>query len=512
MPATSTQPGISESANYRADTLHHTYCDSPTSIEEIKRLSIRGAAIAAASQCTTISLHVISVAVLSRVLVPEDFGMVAMVTVFTAFAGVFRDFGLTAASVQRATLSKAQMSTLFWMNVAVGALLTILVAASSPLVASFYNIPALQPLTVLLSTSFFISSFGAQHAALLMRSMAFVRLGIASALGALVTLLVTVTLATNEFGFWALAYGTLSGSAVTTLITILASPFRPGLPVRKCGVRDMFNFGAHTTAFEVINHVHRNIDNLLIGCVWGPTALGIYTRAYTVMMFPIQSIRTPIHSVAFPALSRLSNDPPALQRYYLRATTLVALISMPTAAFLFSAASPMVDLLFGSHWSDVKPVLRGLALAGFIQPVAGFSGTLLQGMGMARRRMECGLINTVILSLAMLGGLSWGAEGVAIAYGVGNYVALAPYLWWAFRPTPVTLTKFAASCSSSFIASILAAATTAGLSPLMSGIAPWYEVTVLALVFTFAYGCALLVSSVGRTRLLPIAQDCAQRG
>ena len=413
----------------------------------LKRKSVRGGAVTMVSQAITIAIHLISTVVLARLLSPDDYGVLVMVMAVTGFAGLFRDLGLSSAAIQKKDLSSAQQSNLFWLNVAVGTLLTVLVAAASPLVAWFYGNPELTVVTLILSLNFLIGSFGTQHGARLAREMQFGRQSIATISGAVLSLVVSITFALHDFSYWSLVWGYLAGGLTTTLLLFVLSPFRPGLPSKGTELREMMKFGAQITAFDFVNYFQRNLDNILIGKFWGPGVLGLYSRAYSLLMLPISSIRGPINAVAFPALSRLQNEPEAFRDYYLKTTSLIALLSMPLAAFLFVCSRPIIELVLGAQWLGVAPIFSYLALAAFIQPSSGFAGSLLLSLGQGRRYLSCGLFNTILLSLCFIIGVHWGAKGVAIGYAIGNYVVLYPWLFWAFRDSPVCFSMFAKSCA-----------------------------------------------------------------
>ena len=231
------------------------------------------------------------------------------------------------------TPSKA---TLFWINVAFG-----LHADRCRLRRrhrwwrGFIASLKLRWVTIALSASFVIGSLATQSGALLVREMRFGRQAVATISRRAGKLDVSVALALRGFRYWSLVWGQLGGGLTTTCLMFVLSPFRPGLPSRGTGLKEMLKFGANITAFDFVNYFHRNLDNILIGRFWGAEALGLYSRAYALLMFPITNLRGPINAVAFPAMSRLQNQPVAFRAYYLRVTSLLALLSMPLTAFLF---------------------------------------------------------------------------------------------------------------------------------------------------------------------------------
>ena len=199
--------------------------------------------------------------------------------------------------------------------------------------------------------------------------MEFGKRATASTLGAIVGLAIAVLLAYWGYSFWALIWSSVGSSISSSIVLAFLSSFRPGLPDFGADIRRMVAFGANVTLFDLVNYFHRNLDNVLIGKVWGDEPLGYYSRAYALLMLPIQRIRGPLNTVAFPALSRLHGQPEEYRKYFRRLVSAVAYGSMPLTAFLFVASRPLVEIALGPGWSGVVPLFAVLAIAGFIQPV-----------------------------------------------------------------------------------------------------------------------------------------------
>ena len=407
------------------------------------------------SQGISIVIQLASTVVLARLLSPRDYGVMAMVVAITSFAGLFRDLGLSSAAIQKHNLTNAQQSNLFWLNVALGAALTVGLAAASPLVVWFYHKPEVLWVTVAMSTCFLIGSLAAQSNALLVREMRFGRQAVATISGVLVSLTISVMLALHGFRYWSLVCGQLAAVLTSTCLLFALSSFRPGLPSRGTGVREMLKFGAHITAFDFVNYFHRNLDNILIGRYWGAGSLGLYSRAYALLMFPIANLRGPIMAVGFPAMSRLQSQPAAYRNYYRRIASMLALSSMPFTAFLFLASKPIIQIALGSQWTGVIPIFAILATVAFVQPVITLWGMVLMSRGMGRRYLHIGIFNTACSAAGFLAGLHWGPVGVAAGYAVATYLTAYPVLAWTFRGTPLCFQDFLSSILRPLTASII---------------------------------------------------------
>lgn len=449
-------------------------------------------------------MTIASTVILARLLSPEDYGLMAMVLTVTAFAGLFRDLGLSAAAVQKRTLSRPEQSNLFWINLGCGSVLTLALALAAPLVARFYGRADVLEVTVLLSTSFVITSLGTQSGAALVRQMHFGRQAVAVVSGGAVNLLAAVILAHQGLGYWSLVWGRLAGQAVTTAVLLVLSPFRPTWPNRTIKMKALLRFGANVAAFDFVNYFHRNLDNVLIGRFCGTEALGLYNRAYTLLMFPISNVRAPVNAVAFPALSRLQDTPELFRSYYVRATSLIAMLSMPLAAFLFVAADPIIEFALGERWLSVSPIFSILAVAAFIQPAAGFAGSLMLAMGQGGRYVQVGVCTTVVYVASFAIGLPWGPVGVAVSYTLANYLVLWPWMTWAFRKSPVRFRDFVGACTFPLLMSLTAGLGMVGVSPWLAGMPVVLELVALVGVMTAICAGALLLTRTGRgyTRMI----------
>ena len=277
--------------------------------QDLAQKSVRGGMATMTAQVIRFVLGTASTVVLARLLTPEDFGLIAMVTVVVGFAQMFKDAGLSMATVQKDRISHEQISTLFWINIIISAFLGVCVLVASPLVAKFYGRPELAAVTAVLSVSFIMSGLTIQHQALLRRHMRFGSLAIIQIVSQIITLVVTIVLALLGWRYWALVGGTITTALTGMILTLFFCPWVPGRMRKGTGIRDMLKFGMNLTSSSFLNYASRNVDKILIGATWGAGSLGLYNKAYSLLLLPIGEINAPMSSVAIPALSRLQNDP-----------------------------------------------------------------------------------------------------------------------------------------------------------------------------------------------------------
>lgn len=429
-------------------------------VDDLKLRSVRGGAHTVAATGARHVLDLVSVVFLARLLTPADFGLVAMATAVIGFLATFKDAGLSAATVQREDLREEQVSLLFWLNVVVSMALVIAIAATSPLVAWFYGDERLLWITVALAGAFLFGGLEAQHAALLQRQMRFGTLAWTRLVAQAAGILAAIAAASAGWGTWALVVRALVTPAVSMVAVWSAMPWRPGLPRLEVGARGLVRFGGYMSGFRAVNYVGRNLDNVLIGGFVGGSALGLYSKAYALLMLPLNLMNGPISRVAVPALSRLQGDPERMLSYYAKALTLVVTFSMPVVAWLASVADSFVLTVLGDQWREAIHLFRILVIPAFIGTFNVAVGWVFVSLGHVERQLRCGLANTAVNIVAISIGLQWGVEGVAWALVVSSASKRLPTIAYCYYGTPFTLTLLGRVLWRPAAASVLAGWTT----------------------------------------------------
>jgi O-antigen/teichoic acid export membrane protein len=411
---------------------------------DLRRRSVRGGAVTLASQGTKFLLTMGSTAILGRILLPSDFGLLGQVFAITGFVEIFRDMGLSAATIQRAELNQKQVSTLFWINAALGATMCLVACALAPGIAWFYGEPRLLEITMVLGITFVLSGLNVQHNALLKRNMRFKALAtsdITSFAFGIVAAIVAANLLSAEHKYWALVVQQLGRAVVGTLMTWYQSGWRPGLPSRSSGVGSMLKFGGNQAGAESVIFLSRNMDNLLIGWKLGQGVLGLYMKAYQLLLLPIQQINRPISQVALPALSRLQNEPERYRNYYKKAIVWVVGMGMPVVTFMFVSAEDLILTVLGPNWGEAVPLFRVLAPAAFMGTFNVATGWVFVSTGQPGRQFRWSMFTSALTIAGYFVGLRWGAMGVAAAFSI-VYCGVTmgpPGLIYCYRNSPVRL-------------------------------------------------------------------------
>jgi O-antigen/teichoic acid export membrane protein len=464
--------------------------------------SVRSGITTVSAQACKFILSTAGTIVLARLLTPKDFGLIAMVAVVIGFADMFKDAGLSMATVQKDRISHEQISTLFWINILISAFLGLCVLAASPLVAKFYGRPELAAVTAALSVSFIISGLMIQHQALLRRHMQFGTLAIIQIASQIITLGATIVLALFGWRYWALVSGTITTALTSTLMTLFFCPWIPGRMKKGTGIRDMLKFGGHLTGFNFVNYFARNLDNILIGKYYGSQSLGLYSKAYSLLMLPLRQINSPISAVAIPVLSRLQNDPEQYRKYYLKAISLMAFITLPGVMFMIVMSKGIIVLLLGPQWSEASRIFSVLGFAAFLQPIANTTGWLFISQNRTKHMLQWGVVGGILTIISFVIGIPWGAFGVAVSYAVSGIFIRTPLLFWFVgRQGPIkTIDLYRALLFPGFVALCVA-----------SVLLPWCRIAdqfnslvniIVALALTGTITLlSLIVSSTGRNLL-----------
>lgn len=409
-----------ENRHFRTDHLH----------DDLGGRTARGGAVTITSQGIKFFTSMAATVVLARLLTPQDYGMIGMVAVVTGFISMFKDLGLSTATIQKEKITGDQISTLFWINVGLSIAVMLLTTAIAPGVAWIYGEPRLTLITMGFAAGFLFGGLTVQHEALLRRQMRFSALATTEVISIVVGLIVAIALAWRGAGYWALVANQLvQGSAYAIGVWIVCD-WRPGRPARYSGIRSMLAFGGNLTGFHVVNYFARNLDNMLIGLFWGSRQLGLYAKAYQLLLLPIDQINAPIAAVAIPALSRLTDSPERYRKAYLRILEKIALVTMPGMAFMIATSDWLVILILGPQWIQASRIFALLGLVGLLQPIANTTGWLFITQGRTREVFHWGVVSGAIMIISILVGLPWGAVGVATSYSVVYLSIVAPLLFW----------------------------------------------------------------------------------
>ena len=412
-------------------------------MESIGGRTARGGLITIVSHGCKFAVSIVATAILARLLTPNDYGLIGMAAVITVFVSMFKDLGLSLATVQRAEINYEQISTLFWINLAFSGLITILLVIASPLIGWFYGEPRVTRIAAVTAIGFIIGGLSVQHEALLKRQMRFFALSTIAFVAMTFGYAVGIALAWDGASYWALVFSQLGLLSANTVGVWLACRWIPGPPRRYSGVRSMLSFGRDISGYSAINYFSKNADVLLIGKFRGAKELGFYSKSSQILGLPTDQINEPVTSVAIPALSRLAHDPERYREAYKKMVEKILMVTMPTVALIIATSDWVVRIMLGPQWAATSKILVLMGIYFLFQPICNTCGWLLVTQGRTRDMLRWSLINAPFSLLAIIIGVRWGAIGVAASYSFVQLLVVDPLqFWFVGRRGPVRTGDF----------------------------------------------------------------------
>ncbi|MHA6964802.1 lipopolysaccharide biosynthesis protein [Zobellella denitrificans] len=430
----------------------------------LKEHAVKSAGVTLAAQGIKLILQIGSIAILARLLEPSDFGLVAMVTVFTGLALQLMEGGLSMATIQRDQITHAQVSNLFWINSALGACLCLLGILISPLVATIYNEPRLTLVMMAMSLTFLIGGLSVQHDALLRRQMRFKALSVIDILSMAAGIIAGIAAALAGLQYWALVLTPNVTFLTKTIMRWLSICWVPSMISRGSGVRPLLSFGANLTGANFIGYMASNLTPFAVGFIGGAQSLGLFNRANMLTSIPSSQMLPPVMNVVQPTLARVANDPERLRNTITSIMGKLVMGTMFVTLVMAVLADWIVQLFLGSGWDGAVPIFRMLAVFSLVEPIAGFLAVSLVAIGNAKALLRWKAITLSILIVSIGIGSIWGAVGIVAAYALsGVFIRLPGFLFYASRYLPITFGEFIKVLIPSVVCAVSTVATMYGL-------------------------------------------------
>lgn len=427
-------------------------------MKDLKRKTIHGGFVAVSAQTAKFVLRTFSLVVLARLLEPRDFGLVGMVTAITGVLGIFKDAGLSMVTIQRANITDEQISTLFWLNMLVGVVLFGLSLAIAPVLVAFYRESCLFWITAVLASGFVFSGVAAQHQALLQRQMRFFALAAIEVSSLSISIAVAIAMAASGYGYWALVGMFAMSPAITSILVWLAAAWIPGMPRRKVGARSMLRFGGTVSLNGLIYYIATNTDKILLGRFCGAEALGIYGRGYQLISIPTENLNSAVGSVAFPALSRIQNDPDRFKNYFIKGYSLVLALTLPVTIACALFADEIIFVVLGPKWKDVAPIFRLLAPTVLAFALINPFSWVLASMGLVGKALKIALVVAPVMIAGYVVGLAYGPVGVAFGYSAVMTLLIVPVIAWAKHGLLISSREILEAIHRPLLSAVMAAA------------------------------------------------------
>lgn len=352
-----------------------------------------------------IIIHILTTAILARLLTPAEFGVVAVVVVFTTFFSLLTEMGIGPAIIQQQDLSERETSHIFIFTVCVGFVTSIIFFLLAPWVAAFYKDMVYASITRILAITIFFSTATIVPIALLNKRHQFALVSKVSITANLIVSILTVWLVFQGFSFYSIALRSVLLSSSIFILTLIFSKPILRLEFQRNSLKKIFNFSIYQFLFNLINYFSRNLDNLLIGKFLGVSSLGLYDKAYSLMMYPVQNLTHVITPILHPVLAKYQNDHQFIYDTYLRLVKILALVGIPISVFFYFSSAEIIYIFYGDKWLAIVPTFRILAITIWIQVILSSSGTIFQIVNRADMLFYSGALSAVIMITAIIAGV-----------------------------------------------------------------------------------------------------------
>jgi teichuronic acid exporter len=354
--------------------------------------------------------------VVMRLLEPSDYGLLAMASVFVAFLLMMSEIGLGPALIQKVEISTETLNQAFGVILTVNATLLILLNLLAGTIAEFFGDDRLVPIIRTLSLQFPLIALTVIPEVLLQRGLKFRNRSLIDLSSAVVSSIVTLSMALAHYGVWSLVIGNLVGSGLKAVAVNGVSPFLPRPSFSWHGMRDLFRFGGNVTFSRMLWFFFSQADAIIVGRVLGKEVLGLYSVAMHLASLPVQRVSAILNQVAFPAVSRFQGDKDIIRDHLLKVLGLLSLFAFPVLWGISSSADEIVLVFLGHQWERAALPLQLLALIMPLRMQVTFLSSITDGLGRPELGLHNVLLGCLVMPAAFYVGSNWGLTGIALAW------------------------------------------------------------------------------------------------
>jgi len=457
--------------------------------------------------------------ILARLLSPEEFGLIGMLTVFLAVAGTFTDAGFTQALIRKQDCTDTDFSTVFYFNLGTGVCLYGLLFIFAPYVAAFYEEPELTSLLRVLGCLVIINSFTIIQRTILTKRVDFKLQAKISVITTILSGILGIYMAFKGFGVWSLVAKNISQSILASVFLWLWNQWRPILVFSKESFTSLFGFGSKLMVSSLIDTLGRNIYLLVVGKVFSAEVLGYYTRAMMFRDLPSSNLSAIIARVSFPVLSQLQGDTAQLKAAYRRLITSSMLIAFVLMLGMAASAEAMIITLIGEQWRESIILLQSLCIVGMLYPLHSLNLNMLNVQGRSDLFLRLEIIKKTMIIPVVLIGMKYGLLAMISGMMVTSIIAYFLNSYWSGREIDYSSWNQIVDILPSF----LVAATMAGFVYLLGQLLDYNYFVIFALqVLAGGISTVLLceifkleayryIKATALAKLLPLLKNVSKR-
>ena len=440
----------------KTDNKYAQLFDTSRISKDIKQKSVKAGLANLISQGVSLFISLVRAAILARLLTPEDYGVFTMVVVVTHFALIFKDLGLSTATIREKEITHSQVSNLFWINTLVGLFSMAIVMAISPVIVWFYHDNRLSRIALVLSVSFLFGGLSVQHQALLKRQMEFGKIAFLTIFSSIVSSIIGVLLAWLHYDYWALIWMDIATNFFLMVGFWYFTGWKPGLPVKGVGTRKIIKIGFDVAGLNAFSTLTQSIDKIIAGRISNASNLGLYSKGNQVPEMVSGQFRMAFFSVALPALATLQSEQKRFEQYYYKFLYIISAVTMPLSVFCFVFADEIIQIYFGPQWTGAAIYMRIFSLHSFLLPAITTLDQVPLALGHSRKYLVGGIARSIgtILCVAT-GAYFYGIVGVATGVAIANLITFIPFFLICAQDSPITFKDYFKTLSVPLLSSVV---------------------------------------------------------
>lgn len=365
-------------------------------MSSLRDKTIKGVIWSAVERFASQGVEFIFGILIARLLLPEDYGVIAMLNIFLAISRTFIDSGFETALIRKADRTDTDFQTVFYFNIIVSVVCYIILWIASPFIAEFYETPLLESVTKVVALNLIFNALAGIQSAKLSINIDFKSRANVSLIHACVSGAVGLWLAFKGYGVWALVAQSLSAAAVRTITLWVIVRWKPRFEFSKTSFKELFSFGSKLLAAGLLNTIYNNIYSIVIGKFYSPSSLGVYSKANTLSQFPSSNVTGVFQSVLFPVLSSIQDDEQRMLDIYKRFLRISSFVVFPLMVGLAAVADPLIRLLLTDKWEGSIYLLQILCFSTIWAPVIAVNTNVLKVMGRSDYFLKVEIVKKII--------------------------------------------------------------------------------------------------------------------
>jgi O-antigen/teichoic acid export membrane protein len=367
---------------------------------------------------------------LARILLPQEFGLVAMTSVFVVIGNSFINAGFGHALIQKKNADKIDESSIFYFNIVIAFFVSVILYNSSKFISTFYNEPILNDIIKVLPLALIFNALGLVQRTLLSKTLDFKTQMKARLLTSLISGGVAIYLALNGYGVWSLVALLICSEFFDTLFLWIFCSWRPIFLFSFNSLKSMFGFGSKLFIVSITNSIFTNIYIIVIGKIFSPSSLGFYHRAETFYKYPVVLLNSVVNQVSFPIFSQIQENKTSLRSFLKTGITYVTFITFPLMIGLIVVAKPLIEVVLTEKWLPSVPYLKLFCLIGAMYPIQAINLNALNALGRSDLFLKVDFINKAIIIFTIFISYRFGIISIIIGQIINSFIAFYLYSFY----------------------------------------------------------------------------------